>query len=1381
MNIAPTWKVLNKLHFIFLFSLFTVQMGHAQLCTVDAGPDQTLTQVSPVFLNAATPVVGTGTWTQLSGPSLVGFVNANDPNTEVLNTAPGTYIFEWTVSDASCSTNSDTAGVSIVGVDLEVNLSASNTVPNIGDVVTFTVNLSNLGDVDATGVALENFVPTGFGSITAIDNGGTFSFISRNVTWTGLTVPIGTNTVSLNFNATVLTPTGTAGEYTHLAEVTTTDQFDYDSTPNNDDGDQSEDDEDSLTAAPLQADLSLIKSVVGNVLNPFVGDQISFEISVTNSGPHDATSVVVVDQLLSGFGFDSYTATAGTYNSSNGFWQIGTLANGATETLVITVTVNPSGNYTNTSQVIASDAYDPDSTPANGVSSEDDQSDVVVVPEAVIDLSLTKEINKSPPLVSDNVRFTLTVTNDGPSDATSVEVTDLLPSGYTYVSDNGGGAYDEVTGIWSVGTVVSGASLSLDILANVNASGDYRNVAEITGHDQTDADSTPNNNAPGEDDQEEVVVVPDPLVDVSLTKTVDELVPEIGSEIVFTIAVTNDGPSDATNVVVTDILASGYQFVSALASDGTYNPNNGSWTVGNLSNSTTATLDVRVEVLSTGTYSNTAEVISVSELDVDSTPGNNNESEDDQQTITPIPIPVSDLLLRKSVNILSPFVGQQVIFTINLTNFGPSDATGVSVMDQLPTGYTYVSHSTTAGIYNEATGMWDLNGTLLDGNTETLTIVALVNADGDYFNVTEVFASDNVDPNSTPNNNNFFENDLDSAGTTPIPSADLNLDLSVDNTTPDVGDNVIFTLTLLNEGPSDAIGIVIENRLPIGYTYVSDNAGGAFNPASGLWNVGKLPAGDQQQLQIVVQVNPTGDYTNIAEVVAAILFDLDSTPNNNILSEDDQDEQATNPRIVTDISLTKTVDNPTPDAGNEIVFTITVTNDGPNDATGLVIEDQLANGYAFVSATSTAGMYDEVAGSWDLPFLANGSAATLQVRTRVRPSGDYKNTAELIALDTYDPDSTPNNNLGSEDDQATVIPTPQGMADISLTKSVDNASPNVGDVVRFVVSVTNQGPTNATGVQVTDLLPLGYTYQSHSATAGTYNPNSGIWNINRTILDQDTESLEVLAMVNAPSDDPDAYLNIAFVSASNFEDPDSDPNSGWTLDDLNDGVTDDDEASAFVVPQTTDITITKSVNNPFPNIGDEVIFTITATNQGDVPATQIGIEEQLPSGYRYVGHQTTHGSYDEGSGFWEVEQLEIAESATLELTVEVLDISDYLNIVQLSYVDQWDFDTSNDSAEAFVTPTCLVVYNEFSPNGDGVNDYFKIDCINQYPNNTLQVYNRWGNIVFETRSYKNDWDGTPNGRAIVQKEDQLPVGTYYYILDLGDGSEPRTDWLYLNR
>lgn len=1364
-----------------LLGIASVQVGYGQDCVAIAGPNQVVSQVNAVFMDAnAAPVDGLGTWSRLSGPSSVTIDDVNDPQTQLLDLVPGDYVFEWTVSGPSCDTASDLVGITIQGIDLEMEIVASNTEPDIGEVVTFTVNMSNFGDVDATNVVVEYFVPSGYNGITAINNSGSVDG-SQKITWFGFDVPVGSNTVALSFNATVLTPTGTNGEYTHVAEVIYADQIDEDSTANNDDGDQSEDDEDNIDAAPVQADLSLVTSVVGGNLSPNVGSQISFEISVSNNGPHDAENVQVEDQLLSGFTFDSYSATTGTYDPLTGIWQVGAVGNATTETLTIVVDINASGNYTNTAQIIASDAFDIDSTPNNNIPTEDDQDEIILTPVPVIDLSLTKTIDKSPPLVSDNVRFTLTVANDGPSEATSVEVLDLLPSGYTYVSDDGGGAYDEVTGVWNVGSVASGDSTSLSILCNVNASGDYDNAAEIIAHDQTDTDSTPNNNVPGEDDQDGVSVIPVPLVDISVAKTVDQIIPEVGEEILFTVTVQNDGPSDATNVVVTDVLTSGYQLISSNPSVGTYNGTNGSWVVGDLANGASETLEITVEVLPTGNYTNTAELTNVSEMDVDSSPNNNNESEDDQDTVEPIVIPVADLLLQKSVNVLSPYVGQDVIFTINITNLGPSDATGVAVMDVLPDGYTYVSHGTTAGIYNQGSGMWNLNGTLEDTSTETLTIVATVNNSGDYFNVTEVFSSDQYDPNSIPNNNNIFENDQDNAGTTPVPSADLNLDITVDNASPDVGTEVLFTITLTNEGPSDAIGIVVENTLPDGFRYVSDDSGGLFDPSNGIWNVGNLALESQLELQIVAEINPSGDYTVGAEVISSIFFDIDSTPGNDVLSEDDQDEQMVVPRHVADISVSKSVNNMNPEVGDEIVFTIEVRNDGPNDASGLIIEDELESGYQFVSATASAGIYDEIAGTWNLPDLANAATATLEVRAIVLSSGEYKNTAELIASNVYDPDSTPNNNLGSEDDQSTVIPVPEGLSDLSLSKTVDNENPNVGEVVRFVVSVGNSGPSDARGVAVTDMLPPGYTYQSHTSTAGVYNSASGIWNVNRTILNQDTESLEILAVVNAPTGLQNEYVNEAFVSSTLYPDPDSDPSIGIGEDDFDDGIVDDDEATAFVIPQTTDISITKNVDNAMPNIGDEVVFAITVTNQGVDDATHLGIQEELPMGYQFISSQTTQGTYDSESLFWEIESLPVSGTAILRLTVKVVDMDDYVNRVSLAYVDQWDVDESNNSAEAFVDPSCLVVYNEFSPNGDGVNDYFKIDCLGRYPNNTLQVYNRWGNIVYQTKSYKNDWDGTPNGRAMVQPEDQLPVGTYYYVLDLGDGSEPRTDWLYLNR
>ncbi|WP_136466963.1 PKD domain-containing protein [Flagellimonas onchidii] len=1266
-------------------------------------------------------------------------------------------------------------------VDVELEVLASNTIPDVGDVVTFTINLSNIGAVVATGVSIENLVPAGFETIIGINNGGTYNFGSRTITWTGLTIPVGTNTTILTFNATVQTPAGALGEFTHIAEVTFANQFDSDSTPNNDDGDQSEDDEDAITSAPEQADLSLTKIVVDNDITPSVGDEISFEITISNSGPSDATNVVVTDLLPTGFDFVLYSATAGTYNDTTGEWQLGTLANGASETLIIDVLVNPSGDYVNVAQITASDAFDIDSTPSNGASAEDDQDDVTITPSALVDLSLTKNVDNANPVVNTNVIFTLTVANSGPSDATSIQVTDLLPSGFTYVSDDGGGNYDDTTGVWNVGAIANGGNTSLNITATVNPTGSYTNIAQITAQGETDSDSTPNNGVAGEDDQDQVVINAAPLVDISVTKTADDLTPNVGGQIQFTVTVQNDGPNNATNVVVTDLLASGYGFVSAVPSTGVYESLNGSWTVGNLANSASETLVITADVLANGDYTNIAELTGLTETDVDSAPSNNDDTEDDQETIESVPVLVSDLLLRKSVNILSPLVGEEVIFNISITNNGPSDVTGVEVQDLLPSGYTYVSNNRTAGVYDTGTGIWELNGIIPNGTTETMNIVAIVNPAGDYFNVTEVFSSSNLDPNSTPNNNNIFENDQDSAGTTPIPTADLALDKTVDNEFPDVGSNVTFTITLTNDGPSDATNVVVSDALPTGYIYLSDDSGGTYSATTGLWNVGTIAGGSNAVLNVTVQVNTSGDYNNVAEVVSAIQLDPDSTPGNGNPFEDDQDEQSVTPRSVTDISITKSADNLSPSVGEEIVFTVTVTNSGPNIATGLVIEDVLATGYDLVSAVVTSGTYDQNTGIWAIPSMASGISQTLTVTATVLASGEYSNTAELIRLDTFDPDSTPDNRLSSEDDQDSVVPVPNGLADLSLTKTVNNATPNVGDVVEFTINVTNNGASDATGVVITDILPSGFAYQSYVSTAGTYDANSGIWSLNGTIFNQNTESLVILATVNVPTGDTDEYLNVATITASNLADPDSNPSQGIDQDDFSDRLADDDEASVLVTPQTTDIAVTKTVDNTSPNIGDQVVFTITLTNQGSVSATNIGIEEKLPSGYQLITSQASIGAYDEVSGFWEVNSLDVLGTASLQLTVEILDVNDYLNTASLAFVDQLDVNRSNDSDQAVVEPSCLTVYNEFSPNGDGVNDLFKIDCISRYPNNVLKVYNRWGNIVYEQRSYNNEWDGTSNGRATVQQGDQLPVGTYYYVLDLGDGSAPKTDWLYINR
>src|SRR5690606_20348250 len=155
----------------------------------------------------------------------------------------------------------------------------------------------------------------------------------------------------------------------------------------------------------------------------------------------------------------------------------------------------------------------------------------------------------------------------------------------------------------------------------------------------------------------------------------------------------------------------------------------------------------------------------------------------------------------------------------------------------------------------------------------------------------------------------------------------------------------------------------------------------------------------------------------------------------------------------------------------------------------------------------------------------------------------------------------------SEDDQAPLELVRDGLADLSLSMTVDLSTPNVGEEVRFTILVRNHGPTVAMGEEVTCLLPPGYTYQSHYGSARVFDPLSGLWQVWNPIYEFNTESLEILALVNPPTELEDEYLHRAQITASRFPDPDSDPSTGFGVDDLGDGLEDDDEASVLVVPQ----------------------------------------------------------------------------------------------------------------------------------------------------------------------------------------------------------------------
>ncbi|MCP3978914.1 MAG: DUF11 domain-containing protein, partial [bacterium] len=181
-------------------------------------------------------------------------------------------------------------------------------------------------------------------------------------------------------------------------------------------------------------------------------------------------------------------------------------------------------------------------------------------------------------------------------------------------------------------------------------------------------------------------------------------------------------------------------------------------------------------------------------------------------------------------------------------------------------------------------------------------------------------------------------------------------------------------------------------------------------------------------------------------------------------------------RDVADLAVAKIVDDATPDEGQTIQYTVTVTNNGPEEASSVVLTDLLPAGVTLIddggltSPIPSQGTYNTGTGLWTVGTIANSANATLVLRATVDAgtSGDtITNTTSGLASDQFD--TATGNDVGSVDI------TVNNDADLAVAKIVDDGTPDEGQTIQYTVTVTNNGPAQATTVALTDLLPAGVT------------------------------------------------------------------------------------------------------------------------------------------------------------------------------------------------------------------------------------------------------------------------------------------------------------------
>jgi uncharacterized repeat protein (TIGR01451 family) len=521
-----------------------------------------------------------------------------------------------------------------------------------------------------------------------------------------------------------------------------------------------------------------------------------------------------------------------------------------------------------------------------------------------------------------------------------------------------------------------------------------------------------------------------PQTDISVVKTGPATVND-GANATYLITVTNNGPSAATGVSISDTFSGPATVVSATPSTGSCSGTGPvTCTFPGLANGNSATVSLVLATTGTGTILNTATLGSTTPAD--SNPGNNTS------TVSTTVTPSANLSLALSAPTPAN-AASTVNFTATVANAGPDPANAptasFSIVNGTITsasgvGFTCTNTPTTASC--TATGPMPASG------SGTITLVTTAPNQPGTMSMNGSVTSTTFDPNAA--------NNTATASVTINAVSDVSVAKTL--TSPFVaGTNVTYNIVVSNAGPSDAANVVVSDAPGAGLTFVSNS--GACTTAFPC-TIPNVPAAGSATIVSTFALSPgaSGTITNTAS--AAATGDPNAGNNSGPASA-----------LVTtsaDLSIVKTLTGSLV-AGSNATYTITVTNNGPSDAGGVSVTDPTPAGMSFVSNTGGC----TTAFPCNLGTLTSGSSVTINSTYAVAPTatGTISNAATVSSTATPDPSNANNSSTAT----ATVG---AATADVGITKTGPSALPVSGSVT-FTITVKNLGPGTATNVMVNDV------------------------------------------------------------------------------------------------------------------------------------------------------------------------------------------------------------------------------------------------------------------------------------------------------------------------
>ena len=465
-----------------------------------------------------------------------------------------------------------------------------------------------------------------------------------------------------------------------------------------------------------------------------------------------------------------------------------------------------------------------------------------------------------------------------------------------------------------------------------------------------------------------------------------------------------------------------------------------------------------------------------------------------------------------------------------------------------------------------------------------------------------------------------------------------------------------YTVAVTNSGDTTATNVTLTDDLPVGLTFVSSTPEAASSDGTTVtWSLGDIPPGESVSVTMMLSASDVGEQINTATALS-------------VEGISGQDTALTSV-IPGSLQLAKSGPGETI-SGDNLTYEITVTNDGAGALTNIVLTDTLPEGLTYVSSSPEAAVGADGTISWLIESLDAEATATVSLVATTGDPGQVVNTAVV------DSDEG-----ATATAQATTLVT---KSDLAITKTVDNASPLLGQQTVFTIAVTNNGNAVASNVSVVDPLPaeIGSVVATPEATLG--DDGSLQWTI--------------------ASIEPGATATITVSGTSAVGGAITN-----TVSATERGVTVTAEASVNVLEPA--VSLTKTGGSAL-YVDGERTYTITAANTGTANLTGVTITDNIPSQMSYVSSDNG-GQEADGVVTWNLGDLNVGESAEVQVTLRGDSVGSVINTANVTSTEGASADAVLNISIVAAAAAHLSIIDSVDPMGVGEQGGYTVVITNQ--------------------------------------------------------------------